>query len=447
MTAKKRSGRGKGAGSTSSAAAPTDGEGDSNMGGAAPQQPRAALKLRPGDWAVPVVSASDVHQGKNLVAMLSDAEAASLRAVVAGSAEKICFITPTPLVTTGDGASTEFECKCLNLQDRLLMVKRYATQLGTKGTTPFYLRASQTLHPKCTLQNSTVKAVLQLPRDAVTPAVYSAACANPVGHFAEWLKARDLWSTGVSYAMRPVKRVPERGSAYLEQVVMVKTEKFAALMGSSGADGTFAREFATDETVSQHRVVWVSSEGATLQSVRLQATALNGLDCGLAWNKRGYGVRVLTANYERVGRMLMGNTFEPAGKVYEIANVPLWCAPDDLIRDFQGVLGWVCAFVRPMPAKNGHAKRFLVKAGVEPCKEGVCIGSSFVTIQPAAKPTQAPVITQAFAGRGEQQRRQQEVRATPGRAQPRDGVAAAAERTNSLRAAIGMQPLPKKARI
>ena len=399
---------------------------------------KPALRLRAQDWSMPIVTGDELKVGVDQVALVTNYQADTLADTLKGSANKICLVTPEKV----NKDSVKFECRCTNLQDRLSVQTRWYTNVGVKVTKPAYLKAESTLTPKVNIVNKSVKVVLQMVEAHSAKAKWKAGCDNPGAHFRDWLKTTELWHETI-YCFRPVRKDPSIGGKWLEQVLLVSASELDAFLRKSGVEGTFVREFVDEPAAGaaakerRSKVVWLNDCDLEQSTVKMKSLGTSAL--GLAHGRGGIGIRVLNEQFDAVGKQLLGEDFVPSAKVFEVANVPLWVDPDELLTELVKLIGWKADFLRPLPG-GGKMKRFLVKATADPSRDGVVIADSSVTIQPARKQTFGNVSVQVFAGKTQRQRKTAEHEQRSYAQAASQGSAKA--RTNALREAIGMLGVP-----
>ena len=149
----------------------------------------------------------------------------------------MAVVTKSPIAAAGDQCR-EFELKALNNKERLVIVKRYLTQVGNAVVRPKYEKSKTVEGMKLGVSNTTCRVVITAdPRYCGT---YSDAKKAPQAGLRNWLDARKLETL---FMMHP--RVKASGDReWMEAVATIKADHRESFLKASGIDGFFVKPFS-----------------------------------------------------------------------------------------------------------------------------------------------------------------------------------------------------------
>lgn len=360
------------------------------------------LELRADDWKVPIITKDKITDGVNGVLLMDTKEAIELYQEIGDAfTGKLAVITMHP-VDTSDAGSRQLRIKAKGVTSgRLYVVKRWLTNFGNINVTAVYEKKDEIEAKKINVVDSSIKVVLQLAKRHVSKANYESATSAPQSTIRSWLQGAKLQDS-VLYSSRPLVKA-WGAEEWLEAVVTIKKTALHTLFKKSGEDGVFVKPFYQKESPDDSmRVVWLG-ENTTLEDAWSRTQLYPAGVFGLVYAKKGLGIRVLKDNFEQKLKQFLGETeaadeLKKSGQLmYEIAKIPPWVSPSDLLTALKDTFKWDCDLVRVI--RGWGAKTFIVRAATKPTAEVVIIEDHWITLQPAKPRPAGKVEKKSFLGR------------------------------------------------
>ena len=184
--------------------------------------------------------------------------------------------------------------------------------------------------PKVDVIQDTSKAVLRISKTHVTEEVWKSLQSRALPSVRAWLKNR----VGVSVLdVHPPTRLAGQEDT-LQIVVQVQSgQGLLKLLGSSGMDGVWVREFwDASSDRDRYKIVPLpldmSSQQASDKATFLGSVCVGVMPCG-----RGFGVRVLASDFKFVLHKLRPNDADQfLGDRWEISGLPCSCGEHSLLK-------------------------------------------------------------------------------------------------------------------
>ena len=169
---------------------------------------------------------------KEGVCTASNEDGARLCECFRGATGRYVAVTPEPIPPAGT-ASIPFKMKALNVQDRLTVVDRCFTNLGSKATKPKYL-SDRNGAPSVSLSNHSEKLVFTMVKKYTPGRVWKGAAENPGLGLMERRKDHHC-DDFMIHGFRPKLLSDSSGENWwIEQTCLVRHEKVAPILRLSG---------------------------------------------------------------------------------------------------------------------------------------------------------------------------------------------------------------------
>ena len=245
-------------------------------GKTSPPTSRPPLRLRPDDWEQPILDKANLKPGAIGVCEVSIKGMSDLWRMLKGTSENLVLITEERFPDASEDCK-EFDCRYLTAEDRVVLRKRWCTNLGKGKAIPKH-RAPESGIPVFSINNDTVKIVIHITQ-AESGKSWEQPLNNPGAAVRGWLKEINI-EKNLVHSYRPVLK---------------------------GEGDTKYRQPLLDE----FRIVWIGL-GEDLKSTLAKSYLLGDKNRGLAFSRNGLGIRVLKVHYEECGKKLLGDLFKPA---------------------------------------------------------------------------------------------------------------------------------------
>jgi len=282
--------------------------------------------LQSDGWNVPVIkvcNADDVTASTCGIAIVSMAvgKRLVLNGIVTDGMMGLLLPAPCP------GKGTEPSPMSVLVTDKhgkMQVRQRYLYQLGPQ---PVIMTCTA---PKCNFIQDTSKAVLRISKKNVTKEVWESLQSRAIPATRAWLKNR----VGVSVLdVHPPTRLLDQEDAVQIVVQVESGPGLLKLFCASGMDGVFVREFwdsASDR--NRYKIVPLPFD-MSLQQARDKATFLGAVCVGVMPCGKGFGVRVLTSDFESVLHKLRPDDASMfLGSKWEISGLPCSCGEESLLE-------------------------------------------------------------------------------------------------------------------
>jgi hypothetical protein len=345
-------------------------------------QPTVRDTLNIAGWSAPVLlSRAEVTSSATGVYLATAKEAAELMEL--GSTQPLAVLAPR---APTDRPSVPVDAVTTDNRGQRCVSRRFLLQLGPTSVT--YAPAAQ----KCTYRPDTSLVVLSVVKEHVDAALWASAEVNPRRMSTLWLTQRagaDLLDT------RPAtKRTDGAGATSLQVVATIAITSVESTLRASGKDGIFVRPFYASAADSEvHKVVPLVAT-TSLAAARTKAEWLDTKALGVVALRRGFGVRVLAAEYDTTAALLRpDDAAQLLGKRWEVTGLPSSMGGIAL----QEALGtWQ---VEPLHTfLKGAQRTWVVRAVEEPFCTTLQFEEGLALVRPAA-PRPAPtrgVTTQTW---------------------------------------------------
>ena len=290
----------------------------------------------------------------------------------------------------------EFDCRYLTAEDRVVLRKRWCTNLGKGKAIPKH-HAPESEIPVFSVNNDTVKIVIHITQ-AYSGETWEQALNNPGAAVRGWLKEVNI-EKNLVHSYRPVLK-GEGNTKYLDQICLLNGDGGSIALKAGGQGGFFAKPFVGGQhLLDEFRIVWIGL-GEDLKSTLAKSYLLGVKNRGLAFSRYGLGIRVLKVHYEECGKKLLGDLFKPASTgnlIYEVSKIPVWVSPDCAQVLMETICGWKTEIIRTIKS-FGEYKSFIVRATEAPLKVCFYVGSDMAIIQKARHETRPKGPVSYFTG-------------------------------------------------
>ena len=213
-------------------------------------------------------------------------------------------------------------------QGKLQVRQRYLYQLGPQAAV---LKCSA---PQAALTNESYKALLSIEKKHVSSEAWQAVQTRAVPAARSWLKN----CAGVSVLdVHPPTRLKDHVDSMQMVVSLNSAQDQQKLLRTSGLDGMWTTLFLEGPSDREIFKIVPLPFGLTLQQARDKASFLGDLGIGVVPCGRGFGVRVLSSNFEQTLHKLRPTDADMfLGKLWEVSGLPCSCGEQALLAFLQG---------------------------------------------------------------------------------------------------------------
>ena len=174
-------------------------------------------------------------------------------------------------------------------------------------------------------------------RNIATKKFWHSGVRNPGAALRDVHEAEEVVSV---YSYRPTQKTMGEHT-WIEQMLVIKADLKEKYLSFSGKNGIFVKEWrekGEDGSLmpSQYRMIWLGG-GCDHNSALMKLNLPWEGHLGLVHGRSGFGIRVRSLDYEKVGEFLLGDDWDnytADDSFFEIAKVPVWVGAENFTKSF-----------------------------------------------------------------------------------------------------------------
>ena len=325
--------------------------------------------LHPEGWNVPVVKTpEDVKMGTGGVFLASPAVVRKELHNFVGAELPVAALCSIDLKIE-DHPATKVPVPVQDRDGHAQSRDRFLYQLG-RGDVTFDCKA-----PSRKLVTDSVQVVVTVRQQHVSKEIWDVVSGAPNSSTRKWLTSK---ASAEVVDTKPAT-TSDVGGPSIQVVAFVAKDCLLGVLKASGVDGVFVRPFVTKDSGPGDFKVVLLPPGIALEEARSKAKFLGDMAAGIVSTKKGFGIRVEAANFEKAIRAVRpDDAASLIGKMYHISGLPLACGKAALVAFLHE---W--KFIPVYTFVQGRTRTWAARAEAAPFTEMVQHDDGIVIIKEA----------------------------------------------------------------